>query len=133
MKDPKWEDMIGHTLIEVNHERHGVALLTSRSGIEYYWEAETWADCCSDTWIESVEIYCKLPDDAPTITEIVLDPYGEGDELKVYKHIFRTTRGDVVVDFRNESNGYYGGELHLVSMTVCGQGFIFVTKRLVIV
>ncbi len=75
-------------------------------------------DCCSSTWIEHVEgpeqlIGCEvlavedinMPEGAPTehreFTDVVAY-YG----LKI-----TTSKGDTILDYRNDSNGYYGGNL----------------------
>lgn len=72
-------------------------------------------DCCSYSWIEHLEV----PDDiaGQTIFEVREDPIvsdgiGEyNDLLQVYHTRFRTPKGDIVLEYRNESNGYYGGYL----------------------
>jgi hypothetical protein len=88
-------------------------------------------DCCSRSWIEHLE----APDDVigAEFTEYVsggsvedddkynpiipgkLGYHGQPDRehecLKVYQDTFRTSRGDIVLEYRNSSNGYYGGWL----------------------
>lgn len=89
-------------------------------------------DCCSHSWIEHLEMPPNVT--GATVTAIeeggTVDatdddalnprrpPYYEGDVtrrehecLKVYNTTFRTDRGDIVLEFRNSSNGYYGGSL----------------------
>lgn len=71
-------------------------------------------DCCSTSWIEHMEI----PDD---ISGAVFYGYEESDPveksdpdsecLKVYSSRFRTSKGDIALEYRNSSNGYYGGSL----------------------
>lgn len=39
---------------------------------------------------------------------------GESKSSKEVKVIFDTTAGEIVVEFRNDSNGYYGGELRML-------------------
>ena len=84
------------------------------------------ADCCSHTWIEHLDI----PKDVDGATIVSVDepemPAHDGhvchdpvdyhrpcghDELAVYHTRFRTDRGDIVLEYRNDSNGYYGGNL----------------------
>lgn len=89
-------------------------------------------DCCSQSWIE----HLTMPDDyiGAKITNVTqadyvdatdddqlnpkrAEPYYEGDEsrehecLKVYETRFHTNRGEIVLEYRNSSNGYYGGYL----------------------
>lgn len=78
-------------------------------------------DCCSSTWIEHVELPAlgfpvvvlavediDLP--LPTLTE-EQTAEKESGELKFYGCKISTARGDIVIDYRNSSNGYYGGSL----------------------
>lgn len=77
-------------------------------------------DCCSSSWIE----HLTYPDDLKEaeildITEQTMeareDP--EYEYLQVYETRFRTTKGDIVLEYRNSSNGYYGGYLVLESIS----------------
>lgn len=73
-------------------------------------------DCCSATWIEGVEsprqvlgaVVTNVEDlDMPEI------PYNkrEHDVIVFYGCKISTDKGSFVIDYRNESNGYYGGSL----------------------
>ncbi len=89
-------------------------------------------DCCSSSWIEHLE----MPPDVVGATLLAVEdggsvdatdndtlnpvrpPAWDGDNnnrehecLQVYSTTFKTTRGDIVLEFRNSSNGYYGGSL----------------------
>ena len=90
-------------------------------------------DCCSHSWIEHLE----MPDDVRGAVIQSVDDGGEvepwdghvcverqydddykvteegcgHDSLAVYNTRFRTNKGDVVFEYRNDSNGYYGGYL----------------------
>ena len=85
-------------------------------------------DCCSHSWIEHLE----MPD---SVDGAVILSVGESDgvpwdgheckkkkddkwsnecghdHLQVYNTRFRTNKGDIVLEYRNDSNGYYGGSL----------------------
>ncbi|SRR5712692_8139397 len=84
-------------------------------------------DCCSCSWIEHLTLPEKLRE---AIITSVFESNGEPwdghlcvedatermngcghDMLQVYHHTFRTTVGDIVLEYRNDSNGYYGGYL----------------------
>lgn len=79
----------------------------------------TEGDCCSSSWIEHLE----MPNDVAGATIMSVEDSGEianpnrpganegTDCLAVYNTRFRTSRGDVVLEYRNDSNGYYGGWL----------------------
>lgn len=73
-------------------------------------------DCCSDTWIEHVELPAMgFP--AKVLSVEGLDLPGSVDNseeyecLAVYGLKIATDKGDIVIDYRNSSNGYYGGNL----------------------
>lgn len=75
-------------------------------------------DCCSHTWIESLDTpqlliggtVTAVEDlDMPTPPNVKEDGYG--DVTQYYGCKIRTNKGDCVIDFRNTSNGYYGGSL----------------------
>jgi hypothetical protein len=76
---------------------------------------------CSRSWIEHLE----TPDSVDgAIIQSVEDGGGvpwdghkckrkvcRHDCLEVYNTKFRTDRGDIVLEYRNDSNGHYGGNL----------------------
>jgi hypothetical protein len=79
--------------------------------------AFTVADCCSITWIEAVEIPALgLPAKVIEMQDLDLsllaeDDHPEYDYLQFYGVKLVTDRGELVIDYRNSSNGYYGGNL----------------------
>ncbi|HEY6875584.1 MAG TPA: hypothetical protein VI384_04420 [Candidatus Dormibacteraeota bacterium] len=77
-------------------------------------------DCCSTSWIEHLEMpgdidgatLLSVEDSAPiTQDHPEHDDENGGDSIGVYNTVFRTDRGDIVLEYRNSSNGYYGGYL----------------------
>lgn len=72
-------------------------------------------DCCSATWIESLDTPGLLIGGTVTAVEDLNMPdLGQPDEYEVIAYYgckVRTTKGDCVIDYRNESNGYYGGNI----------------------
>ena len=79
--------------------------------------AKTEGECCSETWIEHVE----MPALGFPCTVIAVEDIGEckeeewinGDDERILFYGFKitTASGDIVIDYRNSSNGYYGGDL----------------------
>lgn len=71
------------------------------------------ADCCSFTWIESIEMPAGgLPAKILAIADLDLPSQDlDGELLQLYGLKLTTDKGDLVLDYRNESNGYYGGSL----------------------
>jgi hypothetical protein len=48
------------------------------------------------------------------VDDVCIKDHGDcanSDVLSVYQTTFRTNRGDIRVEYRNDSNGYYGGYL----------------------
>lgn len=70
-------------------------------------------DCCSSSWIE----HLTVPDDVAGATVVSVDEQTtdsfqkDYESIEVYETRIRTNRGDVVMEYRNSSNGYYGGYL----------------------
>lgn len=72
------------------------------------------ADCCSHTWVEHIELPALgFPCFVTSVEDLELpgsdDNHPEYDCLQVYGTKISTTKGDIVIDYRNSSNGYYGG------------------------
>lgn len=86
-------------------------------------------DCCSHSWIEHLETLSDLcgatllsvneasidrtDDDDYNPIEYKSEEYvaREHECLNVYSTHFVTDRGEIVLEYRNSSNGYYGGYL----------------------
>lgn len=77
------------------------------------------ADCCSYTWVEGIElpalgfpaIVSKVEDLELPETTAPSKFHSDPDVLAFYGCKIVTDRGDIVIDYRNDSNGYYGGSL----------------------
>lgn len=92
-----------------------VITFTFQDGFERRFSVE--GDCCSSSWIEHLEMppdivgatLLSVEDSAP-ITQDHAE-HDDGGEISVYNTSFKTDRGEIVLEFRNSSNGYYGGWL----------------------
>ena len=73
------------------------------------------AECCSHSWIESVEAPALgFPAKVLSVEDLDLPEKQTDSEdgiIAYYGLKIVTDKGDIVIDYRNESNGYYGGEL----------------------
>lgn len=74
-------------------------------------------DCCSDTWIESIELPalgfpCLVSNAEDLLMPNIEKELVSGNVIKFYGFKISTDKGDIVIDYRNESNGYYGGNLY---------------------
>lgn len=72
-------------------------------------------DCCSSTWIEHLSLPAYgLPARVISVENLNMPDLGSPDEYDVIAYYgckIVTDKGDLVIDYRNESNGYYGGNL----------------------
>lgn len=100
------------TSIQITTDKKSIRFLLSDGS---YVVAYTDGECCSSTWIEHIILpaggfpavvteadYINMPDfGSPT----------DGECIKYYGFELKTDKGSIVIDYRNESNGYYGGRL----------------------
>lgn len=111
-----FEKIIGRPLASVEVLDDGNILeFAFADGSRQFYRAE--GDCCSRSWIE----HLTVPDGiaGQQITEVKdsegTEPTPEelavADSLQVYATAFATPVGEIVVEYRNDSNGYYGGSL----------------------
>lgn len=77
-------------------------------------------DCCSLTWIENIDNPEALIGATVTAVESIEMPdlgnvgtphQPSVDEVSYYGERITSTKGICVIDYRNDSNGYYGGSL----------------------
>lgn len=116
----KIDDIVGKVIesIKLSDDKEQLTLSFKDGSCRVF---QTEGDCCSSTWIEHLE----LPKDVigATILPITdhdyedkfeLEPHPDEDEngeLKVYQTHIPTDRGHIAIEYRNSSNGYYGGWL----------------------
>lgn len=71
-------------------------------------------DCCSHSWIESVELPVNgFPATVTAAEGIPMPDLGNGDAecRQYYGYKLTTDKGNIIIDYRNDSNGYYGGSI----------------------
>jgi len=75
-------------------------------------------DCCSYTWIEEIEgpeqlIGSRVRDvkDIEIPKDVPSNYWSNTDVVRYYSLKISTDKGDTILDYRNNSNGYYGGSL----------------------
>lgn len=96
--------------------------------------------CCSHSWIEHLSLPSPVggaviaswdEPEMPTHDGHVCEEPPEGsytrpscdhDSLAVYHTRFRTQHGDIVMEYRNDSNGYYGGWVSVDSQEWADRG-----------
>jgi len=105
--------LIGKTIMEMKiaDDRMAIKFSTTEGDVVARCDAE----CCSHTWIESVELPANgfpctvLSEEDLQLPDAAQDQYG--DVIQFYGVRLVTDKGYIVIDYRNESNGYYGGYL----------------------
>ena len=104
--------LIGKTITEMKIAADKEALLFITTDGEIH--AKVDGDCCSQSWIESVELPVNgFPATVTAAEDIDMPDLGNGDaELRqYYGYKLTTDKGDIIIDYRNDSNGYYGGSI----------------------
>lgn len=109
--------LIGKTLtgMKIAEDRQALLFQTTEGDIVVGVDA----DCCSYTWVEHVELPALGFPALVTAVEDLDMPenpepstfHKDPDSLQFYGCKITTDRGEIVIDYRNDSNGYYGGSL----------------------
>lgn len=108
--------LVGRTITGIKLASDNVAILFQTTDGDVVAKCD--ADCCSQTWIENIENTVRefpaLVMAAEDIEDGLPDPVEddpEHDYLQFYGFKITTDKGVIVIDYRNASNGYYGGDL----------------------
>jgi hypothetical protein len=105
--------LVGETVVDVKVAKDKQALkFTLADGRDII--AKVDGDCCSHSWIEHIELPTETP--FKVISADSLDMNKEpdekdGDYVQFYGFQIKTDKGDMIIDYRNSSNGYYGGNI----------------------
>lgn len=106
--------LVGHTLETVWLTKDKLAIkFVIEGGKEII--ARVYGDCCSTTWVENIEApEILIGAEVLTVENIDMPDLGSPDEYDVVAYYglkIVTNRGHCVIDYRNNSNGYYGGDI----------------------
>ena len=106
----KKEDLIGSVITSLKIADDKMAIKLTFEDKEFIVKCD--ADCCSHTWIEHIEM-CDLPAKIVSIQNLDLEreDNSDGEFIQFYGCKIITDKGEIVIDYRNSSNGYYGGNL----------------------
>lgn len=105
--------LIGKTIVAVYLASDKKAIRFNTSEGEQI-VAKADGDCCSDTWIEALDAPDAL---IGTVTEAnnidmpVSEVKQDYETIAFYGFRIVTNNGHCTIDYRNSSNGYYGGSL----------------------
>lgn len=111
--DKKTHILVGKTIsgIKIAADRGAILFQTDAGDIV----ARADGDCCSHTWVESVELPARgFPALVQAVDDLDMPDLGSPDSYDVIAYYgckITTNNGAIVIDYRNESNGYYGGSL----------------------
>lgn len=119
-------ELVGRQVIsvELSDDKQLITFVTDDGKFMF----DAFGDCCSDSWIEeldnpgaligqkvtAVEEFTLESIDADEAREKYKGKVGEQDFLTVYRYDIKTDKGTCTIDFRNSSNGYYGGYLNRI-------------------
>ncbi len=106
--------LIGKTITAVYIAKDGGALRFDIEGIDTPLIVRADGDCCSHTWVETIDGPEQLIGSPVVSVEDVPmrgDEDRDGDVIAFYGCKITTGIGYATIDYRNESNGYYGGNL----------------------
>jgi hypothetical protein len=106
--------------IALNGKKNRIFLFDNEGRVHAFF---TDGDCCSQSWVENIEFQGTVlgrplreitnEDDLPVFKKVNEHKEGFDDysQLLDYSTTFHTEGGALKVEYRNESNGYYGGSL----------------------
>lgn len=105
--------LVGKILVGVKIAEDKEAILFQTTGGDIVARCD--ADCCSYTWIEHIELPARgFPATVISANDIDMPDLGDMDGRDVvayYGYKIVTDKGELLIDYRNDSNGYYGGSL----------------------
>lgn len=116
------DDLYEKTIAAVSGGKNKPLVIEFTDGTEA--EFDVYGDCCSVSWIEHLEVppdiagarfydaYQVDMDEPPGVD------WSGHDCLSFYAAHFVTSRGLIIAEFRNDSNGYYGGQMFRVKKGV---------------
>lgn len=106
--------LVGKTItaVQLTSDKKAIRFILD-SGVDIIAQAD--GDCCSSSWIEHVSLPARgFPATVLAVNDLDMPDLGSPNEYSVIRYYgceIKTDKGDMVIDYRNESNGYYGGNL----------------------
>lgn len=113
--DQELKELVDKTVHQVLTDADKVfwRFVTDQGNVDYY----CFADCCSESWVNHIaDLDTLIGQTVKEVEQIDLfrllgtQPEPTRQEVdEVMFHRVRTDKGVCVIEFRNSSNGYYGG------------------------
>ena len=120
-ESPIYKALVGKTIIDyVISKDRGSITFTLQDAEPVILDA--FGDCCSSTWIESIDMDAALKGgvvgtvediNMPNLGDIATEHCEYPDSIAYYGLKIITNKGHSIIDYRNNSNGYYGGSLEV--------------------
>ena len=110
---PRKNVLIGKIITDVKiaNDKQALLFITDVGEVKVLCDA----DCCSTTWVEHIEMPALgLPAKVLQAEDLEMPNLGDMpdcDVVEYYGFKITTDKGELVIDYRNDSNGYYGGSL----------------------
>lgn len=110
----EFKELVGKKVIEIRGDKDCLYFVTN----EGTYRAEAEGDCCSVSWFEHLdnpefiigsEITGVEEVDADSVITDREHQENGYDSVQQYGYKFTTTKGNAILEMRNDSNGYYGG------------------------
>jgi hypothetical protein len=104
------DKLIGKEILDVVKTNEGIAILFPDNTAALF---DVFGDCCSHSWVEDINKPYDVQGAKITKFEDkqLFSRNIHGGERRYYSMDIETTEGTISVEFRNDSNGYYGGSL----------------------
>ena len=109
------KELIGKTVTQVlaTADKDGWRFVTDQGNVDYI----CYGDCCSESWVNHIaDLNMLVGQKVVDVEEIDMfgllgaEPTPTKQEIdEVLFHRITTSKGVCVIEFRNSSNGYYGG------------------------
>ena len=120
--------------VYINPEHTYIQFVTDK-GIKSY---DAYGDCCSHSWIENINNLASLLNGNPILVaeerkedgmrDRTISDHPEHHCLKFYSYDIITNSGTTTIEFRNSSNGYYGGALCFTFNDTLNEDCFLLTK-----
>jgi hypothetical protein len=111
------EQLVGRKTVSVEiNEEKDLMLLKFEDGSQLYISAT--GGCCSKSWFEHVSGVEALLGEvvlAVDVRQMPADTEVDYETIRYYGWSVKTARGSFDIEMRNQSNGYYGGDIKVAS------------------
>ena len=116
------KELIGKTITALRvNEDQSILAFDHPDGTSTSYQTD--GDCCSETWFADITgVAALIGATVAEAIEVEMEAVDDGrtrqEEDCFYGVKLRTDKGMADIVYRNSSNGYYGGEIHLCQQTL---------------